>query len=117
MIRSLLVALVAIACQPGHRYEPAPEPMHLAATGKYLVIAPWEPGGVVGDTIRMGANWIVDGRTVSCAPTWESLNPEVASIADGLLTVHRAGSTTIRATCGDLTVGTTGSFGPKKGGP
>lgn len=105
----------ALACAPpalGRGLPLFPTTAMLATPGENLVLAPMEPHGVVGDTIQMGAMYVVNGRSVSCAPTWASLNPNVATItAAGLLVVRAPGSTTIRATCGRFTTGTTGRFG------
>lgn len=112
-------AAAGLPCPAGEYPELVQErrPFGRGTAGRYLVVAPWEPHGVVGDTIRMGAHMVVEGQSRSCKPRWESLNPEVATISeDGEIVVRREGSSTIRATCADLTVGTTGSFGKNVGG-
>lgn len=110
--------LLVGTCRAAPTPTPLPLPLRAALAADQpavqLVIAPVLPHGAVGDTLRFGAMLIVAGQSVSCAPVlWESLNPEVASITrDGLATVHRAGSATIRAICEGHLAGTTGTFGP-----
>lgn len=106
----IVLSVLALACGKQQVSELHPV-ARFAAPQRALVLAPTNVVGFVGDTIRLGVMYVIDEQSISCAPvTWDTSNPEVASVVGGLLTVHKEGSTTINASCGGLSIGTTGRF-------
>lgn len=116
MTRRLLVlcALVGACHSPQPGYLPPGIQAALQVRDAILVLAPADVRGAVGDTIRFGAMLIVNGLSVSCAPTtWATSDSTVAAFhRPNLLQVSRPGVTEIRATCQEYVASTTGRFTP-----